>query len=267
MAEPRPPVLVIGMHRSGTSLVTRMLEALGLFVGADLEENHESRWFMGRNEDVLRLAGATWDQPGPVDRLLADPARRGEAVARLRRAMRSPARARYTGRQRLAGRPWGWKDPRTTLTAPLWLELFPEGRVVHVVRHGVDVAASLVQRNRTEPPPRWRRPPATPFARGGGRGTLEAGLELWEDYVRRGRELVAAQGHLAVELRYEDLLAAPRPHLRRLAGFAGLGPDRDRVAAAAALADPAGRFRHRHAGDLAGFAAASRARLEVHGYA
>ncbi len=267
MADARPPVLVIGMHRSGTSLVTRMLEALGLFAGADLEANHESRWFIGRNEDVLRLAGATWDCPAPIDALLADPARRARAAGRLRRAMRSPARVRYTGLRSLAGRPWGWKDPRTTLTAPLWLDLFPEARVVHVVRHGVDVAASLVHRNHTEAPRRRRRPTSTPFARGSRRGTLEHGLSLWEDYVRRGREVVHAREGLGVEVRYEELLHAPRPVLEGLAVFAGLAPDAVRLGRAAAMADPTGRFRHLRRDELAAFAAAARGRLEVHGYA
>lgn len=264
MPDVRPPILVVGMHRSGTSLVTRMVETLGLFVGADLERNHESRWFMGRNEGVLRSVGATWDEPGPVDRVLADPER---AVARLRRAWRSPSRARYTGLRRLAGRPWGWKDPRTTLTAPLWLELFPDGRVVHVVRHGVDVAASLVHRNHIGERPRVRRGPATPFARGSGRGTLEAGLALWEDYVRRGRELVAARPGRALEIRYEDLLATPEPVLIRLAAFADLEPDPAALGRAAAMADPTGRFRHRRRDELAAFAAGAAARLEVGGYA
>ncbi len=266
MADHRPPLLVIGMHRSGTSLVTRMLDALGVFVGADLERNHESRWFMGRNEAVLRLAGATWDRPAPIDALLVDPVRREHAAAMLRRAMRSPARLRYTGLRRLTG-PWGWKDPRTTLTALLWLQVFPAARVVHVVRHGVDVAASLVSRNHAEPPPRRRPAAATPFARGSQRGTLDAGLALWEDYVRRGRAVVAARGDLAVEVRYEDLLAAPRSAAERLAAFAGVAPDGARLAAAAGLADPAGRFRHRDRDDLAAFAARARGRLEVHGYA
>src|SRR5262249_51761949 len=39
--------------------------------------------------------------------------------------------------------PWGWKDPRNTYTLPIWLDVFPHAKVVHVYRHGVDVAHSL----------------------------------------------------------------------------------------------------------------------------
>ncbi|MBW1793701.1 MAG: sulfotransferase [Deltaproteobacteria bacterium] len=41
---------------------------------------------------------------------------------------------------------WGWKDPRTTLTLPLWLKLFPKARIIHVIRNGIDSALSLWRR-------------------------------------------------------------------------------------------------------------------------
>src|SRR5213078_1316124 len=40
-------------------------------------------------------------------------------------------------------RPWGWKDPRTVFTLPLWLQLFPKAKIINIVRNGVDVASSL----------------------------------------------------------------------------------------------------------------------------
>src|SRR5207237_264153 len=41
---------------------------------------------------------------------------------------------------------WGWKDPRTSLTIPLWLELVPDLRVVVCLRNPLDVALSLRKR-------------------------------------------------------------------------------------------------------------------------
>ena len=40
--------------------------------------------------------------------------------------------------------PWGWKDPRNVFTLPLWLRVFPEAKIIYIVRNGVDVAASLL---------------------------------------------------------------------------------------------------------------------------
>jgi hypothetical protein len=42
--------------------------------------------------------------------------------------------------------PWGWKDPRNSVTLPIWLSLFPQAKVIHVVRNGIDVSISLHQR-------------------------------------------------------------------------------------------------------------------------
>lgn len=39
------PVIIIGMHRSGTSMLTRVLQRAGLFMGEHREENDESLFF------------------------------------------------------------------------------------------------------------------------------------------------------------------------------------------------------------------------------
>lgn len=36
------PVIILGMHRSGTTMITKILENLGLFVGVEKEINHEA---------------------------------------------------------------------------------------------------------------------------------------------------------------------------------------------------------------------------------
>jgi hypothetical protein len=40
------PVIILGMHRSGTTMVTKLLEEVGLFVGDRLDENHEAVLFL-----------------------------------------------------------------------------------------------------------------------------------------------------------------------------------------------------------------------------
>src|SRR4051795_10044845 len=62
----RPPVILLGMHRSGTSLIARLLDDLGLFQGAELQDDHESVYFMDVNDLLLKRVGAAWDNPGPV---------------------------------------------------------------------------------------------------------------------------------------------------------------------------------------------------------
>jgi len=49
------PVILLGMHRSGTSLVARLLDELGLFQGAELQDDHESTHFLAVNELLLEF--------------------------------------------------------------------------------------------------------------------------------------------------------------------------------------------------------------------
>jgi hypothetical protein len=67
---PHPPIVIIGMHRSGTSMVTRMLESLGLFVGARKDSNCEARFFQRINRWLLDQTGSSWDNPQPIHYLL-----------------------------------------------------------------------------------------------------------------------------------------------------------------------------------------------------
>ncbi len=240
---PRPPVILIGMHRSGTTLLARMLDALGLFVGWRQAANHEAHFFNKLNSWLLAAAGGRWDTPAAIDYLLADRPGRELATAYLRDRLASPAAVEFLGPGRTLryrsllgiGEPWGWKDPRSTVTLDLWRELFPGARVIHLVRHGVDVAESLCRRQlagrdlgrrnfeRYRPLFRW-------VAKRGWFGTSprlthrEEGLRLWEEYLSRAARSTADLGDRLLELRYESLLRRPREVTERALAFCGLEP-------------------------------------------
>ena len=113
--------------------------------------------------------------------------------------------------------PWGWKDPRNTFTLPLWLEVFPSARVLNVYRNGVDVAESLVVRER-------RRVARIHNAVRSCRClSHERAFELWTEYVTTSLRLTAALAPDRVhQVRYESFLEAPESGLRDLAAFLGL---------------------------------------------
>src|SRR3990172_2296953 len=83
----RNPIIVMGMHRSGTSLVAEILRALGVFLGHRLDEHTESIFFTNINDWLLGLAHASWDHPLPFRNLQIDqviPVLLEETVCRLR---------------------------------------------------------------------------------------------------------------------------------------------------------------------------------------
>jgi hypothetical protein len=245
------PVIVIGMHRSGTSLVARMLEGLGLFMGDIREYNEEAHFFLFRDRWLLSQCGASWEHPEGIRDLLENAEVRALTVDYLDRyLLRSPRIISYLGwKQYLRygspfelARPWGWKCPLSTYTLPIWMDLFPTAKVVHVYRHGVDVANSLRQRAlRTFaaahrqglyyklPVLHALRPKTGGFMQGLRCATLEGGLSLWEEYFAVARGHVQRLGGHALELKYEDLIQAPTTGLKRLAEFCGLDVNEGRL--------------------------------------
>ncbi len=249
----RPPVIILGMHRSGTSMVSELLDELGLFVGKELQDDHESTYFLDLNEQLFARVGAAWDRPLPVlDFLANDDAVRMSTDALAVDLSSRRIRPFLGQRTTLAAydKPWGWKDPRTVVTLPLWLRLFPDAKLVYIIRNGVDVAKSLMVRERMLLQTRIerfnsrmaKRSVRTYLDRAGYKGsprclTLQGGFDLWAEYV------AAAERHLdgvtspVHRVRYEDVLRKPMDHLPALARFCGLDDGSDRIAKAASQID------------------------------
>jgi hypothetical protein len=252
----RPPVILLGMHRSGTSLIARLLDDLGLFQGAELQDDHESVYFMDVNDLLLKRVGAAWDNPAPVSGFLENADALRLTAACVRADLESKRLAGYLGLKRYVkykslrklDSPWGWKDPRTVFTLPLWLRLFPEARLVYIVRNGVDVASSLRVREQRELARRVEELPAkarqltsnSMLERAGFKGsarclTLAGGFGLWEEYIAEAERALASVPNERMVINYERFLADPRDPtegLAALAGFCGLDAGADAIAKA-----------------------------------
>jgi hypothetical protein len=275
------PIVVIGMHRSGTRLVVDVLGKLGVFMGADVQADSESVTFMLLNEGLLHQCGAFWSEPMAAHFLLAQ-ARAQEQLAASALEELDAQLDRYagpTGWHRSAPElpPFGWKDPRNTFTLPVWKHVFPNLRAVHVVRHGVDVAASLARRHAQALRAATGEavPPALTVIRDHALGilssrrgwTLAEALTMWEQYVEKAREECAALGERAFELRYETLLAEPERVVPALAKFCGvLVPGPATIAALLGGLERDRAFAFRRDPELAELAVAARDVLARHGY-
>jgi hypothetical protein len=280
------PIILIGMHRSGTTLLCRMLESLGYFAGWRQDPNGESHFFRDLNDWLLGQCGASWEYPLPLENLLEDEEARALAGDYLRRMLASPRSASYLGPlrylrlrdvARLDG-VWGWKDPRNTFTLPIWLDLFPRARVLHVRRHGVDVAHSLAERSRRSRGPHrrayqrgrslyWIHPKRGGFASSLRAVSLERGLEMWEEYITRADEHVSRLGAQARAIGYEALLARPAETLEEVARFCGLDAGEGAVARAVRSVRRERAFAHRQSPALRELALRNAHRLTPYGYA
>ena len=132
-------VIILGMHRSGTSLVAGSLQAAGLHLGTVNEQapfnrkgNKENVRIRELNDAMLDRNGASWKKP---------------PACQIAWRHADSRRARLLLRPYLsAGRAWGFKDPRTIWTVEGWLRLLPDAQLIGVFRHPALVAQSLVAR-------------------------------------------------------------------------------------------------------------------------
>lgn len=188
-------IIVLGMHRSGTSALTRLINLMGAYVGpesllgAPAYDNEKGFWerrdVKELNETILRDCGADWDDPGSQD--WSARLREGIATARWAGAIRQVV-------QGLDGhRPWVMKEPRLCLTLPAWRPHLERPVCVIVHRSPVEVARSLKARNGMP---------------------LIMGVAIWEAYALAA--LQASSGLPRLVVRYADLMAQPLDALSSL---------------------------------------------------
>lgn len=149
-----PLILVVGMHRSGTSLLGSILQAIGVSTPGELipgDENNPEGYFERRDvtdlqEQLLIQLGRWWPSAEGVLDLppewLVHPLTR-QVVAQLRGIL--------AGESCRQDRPWAIKDPRTSLLLPLWRRVCGDLkiplRVLLAVRDPAEVVASLCRRD------------------------------------------------------------------------------------------------------------------------
>lgn len=201
-------VLVVGMHRSGTSTIARALVALGVYLGSDFleaqPENPRGYWedkgIVGLNEWVLHSLRSNWDDVPPIDR------HRIEAWKLWRQRL---AAAKYV-RQTFGRRPlWGFKDPRTIRVLPFWQQVMrkveADDTYVLAVRNPRSVAASLYRRQQMDTAVAYR---------------------LWLNYTMPFLQDLLDKNAVVVD--YDLLVQQPRLQVERISRALHL-PARDRA--------------------------------------
>jgi hypothetical protein len=178
-------VVILGMHRSGTSAVTRALNLLGGELG---DAEHIGRYWENRRlreplDAVLAAFGGAWDCPGAMPE--------GWETTPEARAIVPEARAALASLR--DPEVLVWKDPRVCLEVPFWRPLLADPVAVLIHRHPEEVSASLDTRN------------------GFGPGLSFA---LWERYNHDA--LLGAAGLPTVVISYGELVERPAETMRSL---------------------------------------------------
>jgi len=207
-------MIVVGMHRSGTSLLSGILERCGFFMGREQTQNRESVFFQDLNREILDLFGCSWRCPDflPPVAELSQPSAwlKDFMTARLDREMISGHFGIHFLKA-LGTQPflWGWKDPRNSLLLPVWKTFFPYAKILHIRREGRAVALSLLAREIR------REKGQKLFDLEKKKKIYSAHLALREAYLQRIREGMALF-EATCTLQYENLLADPESEIEKV---------------------------------------------------
>ena len=203
---PPPAPFVVGVSRSGTTLLRLMLDA-----HPDLTIPPETHFIpkLIRNvkksdEDPRAVAIETitthrrWpdfqlDEQELSDRIsaLSDP-----SVTEILRSFYGL----YAERENKAR--WGDKSPPYVRKMPRIGSVLPEARFIHLIRDGRDVALSMTEVE-------W------------GPESIPEAAEKWKEWIAKSRRQAKRVDHY-LEVRYEDLVTDPEPTLRRVCEFTEL---------------------------------------------
>ncbi|QUJ76023.1 sulfotransferase [Sulfitobacter albidus] len=183
----RNALMVLGMHRSGTSALTGVLSRLGCDLPQTLMPANEfnakgyfeSLEFYQMNDAILDSGGSRWDDWQPFNPEWYESHRAEEFLERGAQALQSEF-----GTSRL----FALKDPRISLLMPFWKRLLAQEKIkptyVHIHRNPMAVATSLNRRD------------AMPLA---------YGLLLWLRHTLDAE--LGSRGEVRCFVRYEGLLA------------------------------------------------------------
>jgi len=214
---------IVGMHRSGTSMITRLLKICGLELGpverllkadkANPLGHFEHRGFLDIDRKLLKHFQATWDAPPELSPGWED----DPSLAPLLGQARSLAASFPEGRS------WGWKEPRASLFLPFWRLAIPKMGFLICLRNPLEVAESLQRRNSLG---------------------IEHGAWLWYLYTLSSlRDTQQCSRAISI---FDDYFERAEEEIRRVLAFCGLEEFKQPALLESAIA---GELRHHESGD------------------
>ncbi len=213
----RKAVIVLGMHRSGTSALTAALQFLGVSLGdisdRQTEENergyYENEEIQKFNEMLLSRCGVSWNNPfllnftEDIEGVLLPYVEQGVDLLQKQYGDYSV---------------WAMKDPRNCLLLPFWQKVLENADVgeiwhIHAIRNPLEVSESLKRR--------FQRDPSTLC------GEQNANILLW--FIHHYLAACNSNTDNNLVVAYDDLLHSPEITLQRIAKFLELALEEEQI--------------------------------------
>ncbi|MCB0804104.1 MAG: sulfotransferase [Flavobacteriales bacterium] len=252
------PIIIIGMHRSGTTMLTKLLEKFGLFVGHKKRKNYEATFFQKLNKWLLYQANVTWDSTGNIAYVDEDFLQSVSEVAKKR--LSSVFRMEFLGPKKLINNTsiseltfkWGWKDPVNSITIDVWKNIFPKAKIIYVYRNPIDVAQSLKVREEKRRKDRKLGMKQRikqkllfrdyQFNQSYLINDFSKGIDLWKEYVNLNEKTLEKYPNDIIKIKYEDLLENPSGKLAEIIDFCELIVSKSEIEKVSSMIDSSRRY-------------------------
>jgi hypothetical protein len=199
-------MVVLGMHRSGTSVITRGLNVLGVSLGDSMMPPVEGNNAKGFWEDVdinrlniemLNSIHSDWCHCSPIELNDVETLRNGGYFQRAVELLCHKTNSVLV---------FGFKDPRVSKLLPFWKEVFAYCKFnvsyILALRHPLSVVKSLAKRDGLD---------------------AKHGYLLWLGHIITS--LTESEGNAVVIIDYDRLLKSTDRELKRVSAFSGLEID------------------------------------------
>lgn len=193
-------IVLIGMHRSGTSVVSGVLYKLGVDMGKNMFGKTKSNPlghfedinFLNLNDRILNASGGSWENPPKKHAIMSQKEKFKEDIVNLLNKKKE--------------RCWGWKDPRTALTIELYLPFLSNEYFIVCHRNNLEIAKSLQKRNGM---------------------SIQKAIDLCTIYKENIDNFFNAYPNMPrFDVKYEEILENPENFVDKLVNFLGLEIDR-----------------------------------------
>jgi glycosyltransferase involved in cell wall biosynthesis len=210
-------ILVLGMHRSGTSVVARLLNMMGAYFAPDdvvmqpSDANPKGYWeredIRVLNDDILKSLNVSWDNLYDFDASMLTEDIQKEFLPRIQQIVLNLD----------AHRPWMIKDPRMCLLLPVWRSLLEVPVCVFVYRNPIQIAQSLKTREdmmsviigASLHPIR-----AADYSETAIKFPITLGMALWEKYTLDA--LTNSEGLPRIFISFHELMSQPVETIKNL---------------------------------------------------
>lgn len=238
------PIIIIGMHRSGTTMVSKMIEELGVFLGARKFANNEATFFQKLNSWALLQHDCTVvnvksfdDKSKELNSFISEAMRYKLSDTHFIEYLGLSNFLKYKLKKEMPT-VWGWKDPKSSITLPIWKMLFPNAKIINIIRNPIDVAQSLKTREDRiiSKLNQYRNSFFKEYIFGKDSyshyvhslSELENGFKMWCEYVEAINKTKSSFNQV-LDLRYEDFLLQPEKYLNNIAKFLEIEISKEKI--------------------------------------